>query len=44
MPPNYAIVRFYREFSELFHEKYGFDSYIVERLPAELEKLGFVNI
>lgn len=44
MPADYAPKVFYEKLHDVFREKYGFDSFICERLPGELARLGFVNV
>lgn len=44
MPDDYAMVRFYRSMCGIMARKYGWDTFVTERLPVELERIGFVNI
>lgn len=44
MPDDYVMAKFYRTCGEVLKQKHGWDVLIAGRLPAELERLGFVNI
>ncbi len=44
MPPDYVMVRFFDAFHVVMKSKYGYELDITERLPAELERIGFVSI
>lgn len=44
IPPNYPIIKFYAMFKPVLRAKYGFDINLLDRLPALLEGLGFVNV
>lgn len=44
MPDNYVMKRFFSLMTGVLHRKYGWDGFIVEKLPAELERMGFINI
>lgn len=44
VPPDYPLQKFYDQLQTVFWEHYGFDLRFIEKAPACLEKLGFVNI
>ncbi|EFX03665.1 methyltransferase type 12 [Grosmannia clavigera kw1407] len=44
MPDDYAMQRYYHTVCDIMARKYGWDAFVAERLPVELERIGFVNI
>ncbi|KAL2016043.1 hypothetical protein VTK56DRAFT_4333 [Thermocarpiscus australiensis] len=44
VPPDYPINRFYSVVGDVLRDRYGFNLWILERLPALLERLGYVNV
>jgi hypothetical protein len=44
IPPNYPLIKFYAMIKPVLRDKYGFDIRLLDRLPALLQSVGFVNV